>query len=336
MCSYFPVGPNGPSDRLQKRVVDKYVTALNTQDNPAATRGFALALGSLPRKLLAPSNVVLDSVIEALSLASRSNATVGQHKDAETRRNALTSLTRICQTVGVASCSNDNFCVVNLSCDQLSRISDSFFMAMEDYNTDRRGDVGSWSRIAAMHGLEKITNLLVSSSNSSFINLFNDALYVRLIGSLLKQLAEKLDTVRNEAGQCLARILTTIHPPTPSTHLRECLLDALSLSQTDAQCNRNWSDAATTFPLVMRAAQIDECFTFVIAGVVISVGGLTEAVTKHASAAFVHYVKEMKDTEGIDRLGFGKLNVSLHNAGVVPDSYFLPLSIAPAIPTTQI
>jgi tubulin-specific chaperone D len=43
--SYFPVSENGPLERLQKRVMDAFVDAVSTSDNPAATRGYAMALG---------------------------------------------------------------------------------------------------------------------------------------------------------------------------------------------------------------------------------------------------------------------------------------------------
>ena len=56
MNSYFPVGPKGPTDRLQKRVVDKYVKQVRTSINPAVTRGFALALGFLFEKFVVYSS----------------------------------------------------------------------------------------------------------------------------------------------------------------------------------------------------------------------------------------------------------------------------------------
>ena len=37
---------------------------------------------------------------------------------------------------------------------------------IQDYSTDRRGDVGSWCRIAALQGLETLTFLAVEASNS--------------------------------------------------------------------------------------------------------------------------------------------------------------------------
>ena len=93
MRTYFPVRGGGPSDRLQKRVVDNYVNIVNSSINPAETRGFALALGSLPSKLLAPSITVLSSVIDCLINAARHDSRIGKEADAETRRNAVLSLT---------------------------------------------------------------------------------------------------------------------------------------------------------------------------------------------------------------------------------------------------
>lgn len=78
MSSYFPVGSDGPSPRLQKRVVEKYINIVNCEDNPAATRGFALALGQLPSKLVAPSVAVLDTVLICLCDASHFEKRVGE------------------------------------------------------------------------------------------------------------------------------------------------------------------------------------------------------------------------------------------------------------------
>lgn len=62
--SYGRVRCAGPSERLQSRVVDKYVKLLQADDNPAVTRGFTLAIGALPKKLLIGS---IEPVITALA-----------------------------------------------------------------------------------------------------------------------------------------------------------------------------------------------------------------------------------------------------------------------------
>ena len=98
MRSYFPVSSKGPSARLQNRVVDKYTKTARTSLNPAATRGFALALGCLPTKILAPSSDVLNQTLNCLCDISHPLSKVGDEKDAETRKNALVSLLRVCET----------------------------------------------------------------------------------------------------------------------------------------------------------------------------------------------------------------------------------------------
>mmetsp|Transcript_15315 Transcript_15315/g.21649 ORF Transcript_15315/g.21649 Transcript_15315/m.21649 type:complete len:113 (-) Transcript_15315:16-354(-) len=47
---------------------------------------------------------------------------------------------------------------------QIIQVFEAFLLALQDYNTDRRGDVGSWSRIAAMTGLEDLTSIALKST----------------------------------------------------------------------------------------------------------------------------------------------------------------------------
>ena len=165
--SYFPVGINGPSERLQQRVVDKYIELVRTTENVAVARGFTMALGVLPKKLLAPNKKVLNEVIDCLCDAAKADSKVGQDPDAETRRNAIVSLSKIVQTVGIENeytNSSEKQPMVSLDIGHISKIFELLFSSMEDYNMDRRGDVGSWSRIAAMTALEELTYSSVKAS----------------------------------------------------------------------------------------------------------------------------------------------------------------------------
>ena len=152
--AYFPVGSSGPSARLQARLVDKYVQTLRTADVASATRGFCLALGALPRKLVI---VALQRVLEILVELSKPTRKIGDEPDAETRRNAINALIEVCATVGVGA--------DGLSCEQVRLVFGAFLDATEDYSTDKRGDIGSWSRIVAMHGLGELTRLSVEASS---------------------------------------------------------------------------------------------------------------------------------------------------------------------------
>ena len=360
LTNYFPVSNKGPSQRLQGRVVDKYVSIVKTEDNPAATRGFTLALGSLPSKLLAPSNQVLDSVLECLCNASRKDCLVGGEGDAETRRNAIVSLVNVCQTVGIQNADEkDKNCIESspishLSKQQTLRVFHTLLDATEDYNMDRRGDVGSWSRISAMKGLETLAFLVVKSSTtyphstykappnihpvqpelvlpsfserfSSFSksacalttaaelncdDIFDETMCVSLLSVLLKQLGEKLDAVRNQAGECLERLLTAESPRLPFVPHRRALLCALKLHGKAM----NWSNPAVTFPMLMCAINIEGFLEPILSGTVISVGGLTESVSKSSTAALFEWIRGLtnnKATSKLIQMGEGKWKQSM-------------------------
>ena len=357
--SYFPVGKQGPSERLQERLVEKYINAVQNEDNPAATRGYSLALGQLPSKLLAPNIDTLDSVIDCLCYASSPRTTIGGQGDAETRKYSIESLIRLCETVGLGHSPDQNevYPAVALNSKQVKKIFRFLLDAAEDYNTDRRGDVGSWSRIAALIALEKLMYLAIKASDIPQDDIIHDGIllhpppvvpplesrfealesgaevkaescftmneYFRqknptramfldaiicsdILGAMLKQLSEKLDVVRNQAGICLEAILTKKNPVVPFVYDRMNLVEALGLSEHHVM---NWSNPESTFPLVMRAINIDEFSHNILSGIIISVGGLTQSVTKQSSKSFLEYMralKSMKQIGKISKMGHGK------------------------------
>ncbi len=310
MRSYFPVRENGPSDRLQHRVVDKYVDIVSTSVNPAETRGFSLALGSLPNKLLAPSLPVLSSVIGCLCKVARYDSRVGNEADAETRRNALLSLSRVCETVGLGPIGSNSrepnafpFPTVAFTADMVSKVYESFLLALEDYNADRRGDVGSWSRVAAMRGLEFLmyaisqfmpSEQIENGTETGNIPFLDESICIRVIGGLLKQLSEKLDSVRSHAGGCLSRMLTSTSPSVSLVPRKDRLIGCLELDPTTdgSQKITNWANPVITYRLVMACADIDEFFPYVLSGMIISVGGLGESVSRYSEEALLAWIRE--------------------------------------------
>ena len=354
---YFPVSVKGPSSRLQARVVDKYISIVQTEDNPAATRGFSLAIGSLPAKLLAPNCQVLDSVINCLCIASKRTTLVGGEGDAETRRNAIISLVNVCTTVGIGETSSSQAValppIYRLRRKQTDQVFSALLEAMEDYNTDRRGDVGSWSRIAAMDGLESLSYLSIKATttfphsrgglSSSETTVYVPAFQKRLdflptslesvdslsksrkeerviffdeqqcssvLCALMKQLAEKLDAVRCKAGECLERLLSSSSPRLPFVPYRRILIQALSLGGQD----KNWSDPALTFPLLMKTVNINDFAEPILSGIVVSVGGLTESVSKSSSTALFEWIRGLrsaKATSKLFRMGEGEFILSI-------------------------
>ena len=278
--AYFPVRENGPSDRLQSRVVDKYVNLVTTSDNPAETRGYALALGSLPKKLLAPSPQVLDSVLQCLILAARFDAAVGKHSDAETRRNAICALESVTREVGFTESTSPP--TVGLGTQQLRQVWECFILGLQDYNTDRRGDIGSWSRMASMTGLTHLIYLVIDNEIE-----VESELMTWSVGGLLKQLSEKLDHVRSHAGSCLEEILQSKSPQITGLPFHSDLCESLQIGSVT-----NWSDAKVSFRRVVKALDMPSFFHFIVSGLVVSVGALTESVTKEADDALVGWIRK--------------------------------------------
>jgi len=352
MRSYFPVTDKGPTDRLQKRVVDLYVSTVLTSDNAAATRGFALGLGKLPDKLLAPSADVLKNVLNCLCTVSHPCRKVGDEHDAETRRNAITALGAICKTVGVqnpnANHNTKPYPRTGLDQNDIRALFETFLLSLEDYGVDRRGDVGSWVRCEAMKCLQQLVFLTVQSSTAipsacplsiskqnesiivpsfesraeSFVHdcvkqvglsvmenrpfrperssidffVFDDHICTLVLGALLKQIAEKIDSVRLVAGTCIESILLSRSPTVPFIPQRSDLLEALGLESVVANhstkiSTHNYSSPAIAYPIVMRAAVISSFFQPIIAGMVLSVGGLSESTVKHAQSSLLSFLR---------------------------------------------
>ena len=84
-----------------------------------------------------------------------------------------------------------------------------YFEGLEDYSIDSRGDVGSWIREGCIRGLEAfLFEYLASNETLAFLNAAETPVFWnRLIGNLCRQAVEKIDRVRDAAGQTLCRIL---------------------------------------------------------------------------------------------------------------------------------
>lgn len=309
---YFPVGEKGPSERLQHRVFDTFSAKARSSDNPAVTRGYTLALGYLPAKLIAYSAEVLTSLVDSLGAIASPKSEVGGEGDAETRRNALISLRRVGEKIGLTRKTGGyripSFIDSNLV-QQMFRI---YLRSHTDYNSDRRGDVGSWCRMVAMEGATEL--FLEVSADESTQEYLNETDGTALVAILLKQLSERLDTIRQRAGECLIRILLS----SKCSHVahKNDLVLALELSLSDPLCSPNWKDAATVFPNVMKAASVQESLYFesILAGIAFTIGSKGESIGNNAVGALIHWAKE-QNCEGLQRLGTSLLRLLKENSG---------------------
>lgn len=311
MTFYFPVGEGGPSERLQKRVVDKFVCQVRSSENPAITRGYALALGYLPAKLLSPNKEVLGHVLECLQDTAKHTAVVGGESDAETRRNALQSMIRITRLIAFTPSCKSSIMGIYIDASLFSNLINSYCEALNDYRSDKRGDVGSWCRLQGIKGLTETILSVATSDDAKSYSFIADGVVERFVGSLLRLLAEPLDTIRQSAGESL---LTLLQVDSPGFHIPE----RERLSRTADICKQQWSDPISVFPALLDIASLGVLCYFenVIAGFVTSVGGLTGHAHIHASDSLLLWAKQGKDDRRM-KLGEALLTLLDENAGSV-------------------
>ncbi|GKZ00977.1 hypothetical protein MPSEU_001049200 [Mayamaea pseudoterrestris] len=291
LTQFFPVGLNGPSSRLQSRVIDKFVSLLELSENPAATRGYSMALGYIPAKLLAPNKATLDAVLHCLHKVARFDSQVGGVSDAETRRNALEAMTNIIRSVDKIK-SFETFPVVCLNASQINLLLTAFLDGLEDYTSDKRGDVGSWCRMAAMKGLV----LLIEHNLSTVADkeCFDAETLTRIVALMMKQLCEKLDTARQCAGACLYEILIADVIPTCRIAHHEKLLVIWDI-KNDLE-NERWNKHFWVFSSALKVASL---------GLVVSIGDLTKSSSELASSALLEWLN--------DPMGMMCLNIVLRH-----------------------
>ncbi len=110
-----------------------------------------------------------------------------------------------------------------VSYDVVNALLDALIGGLHDYTIDERGDVGSWVRIACMQGLTEISDLLFRvfesksrANNESIAGELGQYLpyekFHAIVAGVLKQGVERLDNVRQEAGESFMKLLDMTLP----------------------------------------------------------------------------------------------------------------------------
>lgn len=79
-----------------------------------------------------------------------------------------------------------------------------YLLALQEYTTDSRGDIGAWVREAAMSGLHVLINLILQSGLSSVLN---EQLMASIVSRIAQQAVERIDKIRAQAGAIFASII---------------------------------------------------------------------------------------------------------------------------------
>ncbi|KAG6850743.1 hypothetical protein H0H93_009366 [Arthromyces matolae] len=91
----------------------------------------------------------------------------------------------------------------------IASIFQSLLHGLDDYSIDQRGDVGSWIRVACMQSLTTTIEVLMHNARTSAaLHTYLPPSIIRsAVSGILKQGVERLDNVRQAAGECFLRLL---------------------------------------------------------------------------------------------------------------------------------
>ncbi|KAL6560374.1 hypothetical protein OROGR_003933 [Orobanche gracilis] len=337
---YIPAYRVSLEDKGVNDIMSRHLNQL-TDPNVAARRGSALALGVLPFEFLAKEwKPVLAKLCFSCGIEENPD-----DRDAEARVNSVKGLVSVCETLTEAEkfggffSREEGLALFDFIRNEVMSI---LFKALDDYSTDNRGDVGSWVRGASMDGLERCTYILckrdsvnqekgivfeLEKSDGSSIDrtnpYFDASLANELVGGIVKQAVEKMDTLRESAARILQSILynkTIFVPNIPFREILEQIVPdeadfkwGVSCVESVVNC-KNYSRVSsitknptllelqiptqgiTNVPTVSypRFVQLLEvgCYSkHVVSGLVISTGGLQESLAKASLSALLGYLQ---------------------------------------------
>ncbi|NXS06431.1 TBCD protein, partial [Neodrepanis coruscans] len=279
LCNEYYINEEGEADpALQDELVTQYVSELQNREEMIRC-GFSRALGALPRFLLKGR---LQQVLEGLK-----KVTLISPEDvsfAESRRDALIAIAKVCQTVGVKGGGSQEEFVCR---DNVDEIYTTLLNGVTDYTTDSRGDVGGWVREAAMSSLMEVTLLLVQNE----AELINANICKQIMCWLAQQSAEKIDKFRAHAGSVFLTLLHFDQPPIPHIPHREELERIFPRSEKETL---NWNAASEAFPRITQLLALPTYQYFVLLGLSVSVGGLTETTLRYSAQSLFDYMKKIQ------------------------------------------
>ena len=279
-------------------------------ENVALTRGYNMAFGVMSEQIYQIMN------IEVFDTLLKNSVPKGKESDdAETRKFAIKSLSSAIKRWGP----------LNLSPDTLKRSIETFYQGMNDYQIDRRGDVGSWVREESMLALNDFIQLIQLQEYQALreaLGATHHEFYARFISALLQQLCEKIDKVREVAGRTLQEFFKKVAIPHGVLAGMESAdqLAALFTSNdhqggfgvpvervvSEAVGYLPWRNAEFVFTSIRPFFDSNVFSISIFKGLITSSGGLTESTLKASSNSLFEYLSSMKEASH-KKIFLGKL-----------------------------
>lgn len=207
----------------------------------------------------------------------------------EARRAAFASMPQILANVA-------SRLPTHLATPTVCALQDALLDGLTDYTSDERGDVGSWVRIACVKGLTTFAETMFGHARElpNFPEYFPASRYHDAVGGILKQGVERLDNVRQQAGECFLRLLRLQLPQV--THAEEWQIQGaenmkkLFLSEGEIT---GWNDGETLFPKAVSLLEIERYREAILAGLVLSASTKTDSTQRPVTRSLVTYAQSL-------------------------------------------
>jgi len=266
------------------------------------TRGYNMLMGSLSKPIISKiQEKLLKTLIGNMIPQGKPN------DDAESRQYAVRSIIDVFKTLTLEAVDP----VI------IQSAIEHMFKAIQDYAIDKRGDVGSWVREEAMRSLNILIFELFYNCEKSVLqkvipkNYQKDFL-LKYIGTILQQLMEKIDRIRQVAGQILQSFLITFKNDLPNFQEKDTLLTLFIYSEEGKDENtldstyldsrgylnvalhhKAWRNPSFVFKQVVSLFDSVNFSKFIFTGIISSAGGLTESTVKHSLEVLIKYISNL-------------------------------------------
>ncbi|KAI9058356.1 TBCD protein [Trametes sanguinea] len=216
----------------------------------------------------------------------------GGSSNVEARRNAFNSMPQILSNVSEQL-------IKHLPAEIVCQMIDALLNGLTDYTSDERGDVGSWVRTACVRGLASfITTLFARAAMlPDLASYLPPESHHDAIGGILKQGVERLDNVRQQAGESFVNVLLLPLPTTPGAERwqihGEAKMKELFLS---GQESVGWNDGSWLFPRAVQLLDIERYREPLLAGIVLSTSTKTDSTQRPVASALVNYALQLPVT----------------------------------------
>ncbi|CAO1637002.1 unnamed protein product [Parajaminaea phylloscopi] len=257
-------------------------------------QGLALALGSI-------RHTTTDALIAKTSLLTTliTPGSVNYAARVEVRRNAIKSIVSTLTSVDARTL------VATIDPEIGQKALGTLLQSLHDYSMDQRGDVGSWVRLAAVSGLRTMLDHLqeVSAETTPRVRAWlSEAIYHDAVAGIAKQMVERMDHIRAEAGSHFLHLYQKI--PTYATRLHQPLGDKLVHTHfAEAFANADSApeklrDAAWLFPRAVKLLLIPRYRPQVLHGLVQSVATRTELSHRIVASAMADFASANHESYG--------------------------------------